>query len=92
MPDKRIKMQQNEFNRVNPENNAAGGTRTKPPLILAPAGSRDSFLAALAAGADAVYCGLKHFSARMAAVNFTIAELAQLTRLAHKQDKKVCRL
>jgi len=89
MPDKRIKIQQNEFNRVNPENNTTAVTRTKPPLILAPAGSRDSFLAALAAGADAVYCGLKHFSARMAAVNFTIAELAQLTRLAHKQDKKV---
>jgi len=56
---------------------------------LAPAGNRDSFLAALAAGADAVYCGLKDFSARMAAVNFTIAELAQLTRLAHKQGRKV---
>ena len=37
------------------------------PEILAPAGNRDAFLAALAAGADAVYCGLKSFSARMAA-------------------------
>ena len=57
---------------------------TKPrPLILAPAGSKASFLAALAAGADAVYCGLKSFSARMEADNFTIEELVPLVRLAH---------
>lgn len=59
------------------------------PEILAPAGSRQSFLAALAAGADAVYCGLKHFSARMAAENFATGELAALIRLAHDQGKKV---
>ena len=35
------------------------------PEILAPAGDAPSFLAALAAGADAIYLGLKHFSARM---------------------------
>ncbi len=62
---------------------------THPPLpaILAPAGNRAAFLAALAAGADAIYCGLKSMSARMAAKNFSIAELAQLTQLAH--DRKV---
>jgi len=59
------------------------------PEILAPAGGKKAFLAALAAGADAVYCGLKSFSARMAAENFSIDELAQLTRLAHDQGKKV---
>jgi len=59
------------------------------PLILAPAGSRDAFLAALAAGADAVYCGLKAFSARMAAQNFSVAELAALTRLAHARGVRV---
>ena len=42
------------------------------PEILAPAGDRASFLAALAAGADAVYVGLKHFSARMQAENFGV--------------------
>ena len=42
------------------------------PEILAPAGGRDSFLAALSAGADSIYCGLKHFSARMQAENFSI--------------------
>ena len=59
------------------------------PEILAPAGGKKAFLAALAAGADAVYCGLKHFSARMAAENFSIDELGQLTQLAHDQGKKV---
>ncbi|MCG6973153.1 MAG: U32 family peptidase [Desulfobacterales bacterium] len=57
------------------------------PLILAPAGDRTAFLAALAAGADEIYCGLRHFSARMAAENFTIEELVPLTLLAH--DKGV---
>ncbi|MCF8025302.1 MAG: U32 family peptidase [Desulfobacteraceae bacterium] len=61
----------------------------KKPEILAPAGDRDAFLAALAAGADAVYCGLKQFSARMAADNFTVSELAGLTRLAHDRGSRV---
>lgn len=52
------------------------------PKILAPAGNRQSFLAAIAAGADAVYCGLKLFSARMEADNFSIDELSRLSRLA----------
>jgi putative protease len=60
-----------------------------PPFILAPAGNKASFLAALAAGADAVYCGLKQFSARMEAPNFSIEELAPLTRLAHDKGTKV---
>lgn len=59
------------------------------PEILAPAGSRASFLAALAAGADAIYCGLKLFSARMAAENFTVAELAQLAALARESGVRV---
>ena len=59
------------------------------PLILAPAGNKASFLAALAAGADAVYCGLKSFSARMEAKNFTIEELIPLKQLAHDMGVKV---
>ncbi len=59
------------------------------PEILAPAGNRPSFLAALTAGADAVYCGLKHFSARMEADNFSIAEIAELTSLARFRKTKV---
>ena len=64
-------------------------TFNHPPSILAPAGNRGSFLAALAAGADAIYCGLKRFSARSEAKNFSIDELAPLTHLAHEKGKKV---
>jgi U32 family peptidase len=59
------------------------------PEILAPAGNRDSFLAALAAGADAIYCGLKSFSARMAAKNFTLPELSVLADLARQRKVKL---
>ncbi len=59
------------------------------PMILAPAGDKNTFLAAIAAGADAVYCGLKLFSARMAADNFSMEELARLTHLAHSKHIKV---
>lgn len=62
---------------------------TSAPLILAPAGNQASFLAALAAGADAVYCGLKQFSARMEAKNFTLEQLGRLTRLAHEKNTRV---
>ena len=62
---------------------------TSPPEILAPAGNKASFLAAIAAGADAVYCGLKLFSARMEAKNFTIEEFCALIGLAHKKGVKV---
>ena len=59
------------------------------PEILAPAGSRESFMAALAAGADAVYLGLKNFSARMQADNFSLSELAGLVDLAHSEQRRV---
>ncbi len=59
------------------------------PEILAPAGDEECFLAALAAGADAIYLGLKIFSARMEAQNFTMEQLARLTDLAHEQSCRV---
>ncbi|MEW6185395.1 MAG: peptidase U32 family protein [Thermodesulfobacteriota bacterium] len=59
------------------------------PLILAPAGNRAGFLAALAAGAEAVYCGLKQLSARMEAKNFTLQELAALAELARSKGTRV---
>ncbi|MGD9826784.1 peptidase U32 family protein, partial [Desulfobacter sp.] len=62
---------------------------SKQPTILAPAGDTHSFLAAIAAGADAIYCGLKIFSARMEAGNFSIEELARLTKLAHSKGIQV---
>ena len=64
-------------------------TQERPIEILAPAGGKESFLAAIAAGADAVYCGLKNFSARMEADNFSLTELAGLTELAHAKGVRV---
>jgi len=61
----------------------------KRPEILAPAGDSDCFLAALGAGADAIYLGLKHFSARMQAENFGLTELSRLTDLAHAENTRV---
>jgi putative protease len=58
-------------------------------MILAPAGNRASFLTAIGAGADAIYCGLKNFSARMEADNFSTEELSALTNLAHSKNVKV---
>ena len=51
--------------------------------ILAPAGSREAFLAAVNSGADAVYLAAKSFGARAYANNFELDELANLLRWAH---------
>ncbi len=61
---------------------------TKPEL-LAPAGSLEAFFAAAEAGADAVYCGLKAFSARAKAKNFTLADLARMTAAQHAAGRKI---
>lgn len=61
----------------------------KKPEILAPAGDTECFLAALAAGADSIYLGLKNFSARMEAKNFSLSELARLVDLAHANSCRV---
>lgn len=51
--------------------------------LLAPAGSREAFTAALEAGANAVYLGGRAFGARHYAPNFDDEELAQVVRDAH---------
>lgn len=50
--------------------------------LLAPAGDKEAFLAAIAAGANAVYFGLEHFSARTRAKNITIEQAKELLPLA----------
>ena len=57
--------------------------------LLAPAGNFATARAAFAAGADAVYCGLKDFSARSFAENFSFEELRDLLRVARSQSRKV---
>ncbi len=59
------------------------------PEILAPAGDVHCLLAALAAGADAVYVGLKHFSARMQAENFSVKDLARCAQLAATKNARL---
>ncbi len=59
------------------------------PEILAPAGGRAQFFAALNAGADAVYLGLKEFNARGRAENFTMDDLRSLVPLAKGRGMKV---
>ena len=66
--------------------------RIKPrnaPELLAPAGSFEAFFAAMDAGADAVYTGLKDFSARAKAKNFTLAELRKITHYAQGEGRKL---
>ena len=48
------------------------------PELLSPAGNMESAIAAINAGADAIYVGGKNFSARSNAQNFTIQELVDL--------------
>ena len=50
---------------------------------MAPAGSFDAACAAFHYGADAIYLGLKQFSARADAANFTPDELDAITAYAH---------
>lgn len=57
--------------------------------ILAPAGGFDSVLAAVRAGADAVYIGEKRFSARASAKNFDSDELKQAVAYCHIHGVKV---
>jgi U32 family peptidase len=57
------------------------------PEIMSPAGHWPQLQAAVEAGADAIYFGLKHFSAR-AKVGFTLAELPELMRMIHQRGVK----
>lgn len=57
--------------------------RYRAPELLAPAGTLDAFLAALDAGADAVYTGAGAFNARAAADDLTCEELAWACEVAH---------
>ena len=57
--------------------------------LLAPAGDLQSAYAALYWGADAIYLGLKSFSARATATNFDENELDEITAYAHHLGKKV---
>jgi len=57
--------------------------------LLAPGGDIDSIKAAIAAGADAVYCGLNKYNARNRAANISFEDLNGILRLAHRNNCQV---
>ncbi len=59
------------------------------PELLAPAGSREAFEAAIAAGADAVYLSGSRFGARAYATNFDDDALEQAIQDAHARSVRV---
>lgn len=61
-----------------------GSFPLRKPEIMSPAGYWPQLHAAIEAGADAVYFGLKHFTAR-AKVGFTLAELPEVMRTLHRR-------
>ena len=61
----------------------------KPSELLAPAGSFSAGIYALRSGADAVYLGLKAFSARKSARNFSVDEVAKIKAYAEGEGKRV---
>ncbi|HBA88945.1 MAG TPA: peptidase U32 [Geobacter sp.] len=64
-------------------------TTVKKPELLSPAGSLEAFFAAMEKGADAVYAGLRDFSARAKAKNFTLPQMERMTAYAHSLDRKL---
>jgi U32 family peptidase len=62
----------------------------KPALeLLAQGGDLESIKAAIAAGADAVYCGVNKFNARNRAANLEFEELKGVIHLAHDHGCRV---
>src|SRR5215468_7968111 len=59
----------------------------RKPEVMSPAGYWPQMRAAIEAGADAVYFGLKHFTAR-AKVGFSLEELPEVMRTLHRRGVK----
>ncbi len=61
----------------------------KKTELLAPAGSKESFYAAMSAGADAVYMAAQKFGARAYAGNFSNDEIFECADIAHVLGKRI---
>jgi len=57
--------------------------------IIAPAGSWEMLTAAINAGADSVYLGIKGLNMRASAANFSLKELKKVTDYAHKNKVNI---
>ncbi len=64
-------------------------TSARHPELLSPAGGPEAFAAAVAAGADAIYCGMGAFNARRKATNFTDEAFEAACRMAHLAGTRV---
>ena len=69
--------------------NGPGAAEAALPELLAPAGGLDQMLAAIAAGADAIYAGLGGFNARVSARGFTDDEFLRGCAVAHAHGVRV---
>ncbi|WKW12281.1 DUF3656 domain-containing protein [Pseudogemmatithrix spongiicola] len=63
--------------------------KTPVPELLAPAGSLDAVRAAVANGANAVYCGASKFNARDDGAQLTLDELEQACLIAHERGARI---
>jgi len=68
---------------------ALAGGRGDLPELLSPCGSKEAAIAAVEAGADAVYLGGRRFNARMNAKNFSDDELKGTIEYCHARGVKV---
>lgn len=59
------------------------------PELVAPAGTPEKLKVALHYGADAVYCGLKQYSMRAFAGNFSFDQMEWALQYAHQRNRKV---
>ncbi len=84
---------QGAYNQVEPEMPlsvplVSAEMAARPVELLAPAGGLDAAFAAFHFGADAIYLGLKKFSARAEAENFTLEELDEVVAFAHALEPR----
>ena len=90
LEDERTRTERTDVN--TPASAPRATDRTDPsrrPELLAPAGGPAPFAAALAAGADAIYCGMGAFNARRKADNFTDESFTEACRAAHLAGARV---
>ncbi len=63
-------------------------TKTIFPELLAPVGNKSMLVAAVKAGADAIYFGIKGLNMRAASGNFSLDDLSDIVKYCHKNKVK----